>query len=134
MNRIKGVIRDIESDDFLSIIKVEAEIAPVYVLLLETPETATYLKRGKEVNIIFKETEVEIVKDCSSEYNSFLNRFEGTVESFEIGCVIAKIIFKVGDVKIFSIIPKKSFDSLKLEKGEKVSLIVRATEISLEVL
>lgn len=38
MNRIKGVIRDIESDDFVSIIKVEAEIAPVYVLLLETPD------------------------------------------------------------------------------------------------
>ncbi|WP_457622434.1 hypothetical protein [Persephonella sp.] len=134
MNSVKGVISKIESDSFLSIITVKTDIGDFSVVLLETPETADYMRVGKNVNLLFKETEVEIFKNCSFLKESFLNMFDAQVESVENGKILSKILLRSGNNIFYSVIPKKSVDLLDLKQNDDINFLVRPNEITVEVL
>ncbi len=133
MNKFNGFIEEIESDNYISIVKVRTGNNFLYVLILETPETASYLQIGKQIHLIFNETEVEVIKDYSSKFNSLLNILDAIVEDFEKGKILAKVTFLCGEYKVISVMPQKSFDALNIFKGDKVKLIIRPTDISIEV-
>lgn len=134
MNRIKGNVAEIERDSFVCMIKLSTELGIFYVILLETEQTAPYLKAGKSVYLLFKETEVEIIKEFSSERTSFLNVFNAEVETIKTGKLLSKFDFKSSGGSISAVIPNISIEPMNLKVGEKVNLIVRATEISIEVI
>ncbi len=133
MNRFNGFIEEIESENYISIVKVRTGNTFLYVLILETPETASFLQIGRQIHLIFNETEVEVIKDYSSKFNSLLNVLDAIVEDYEAGKILSKVIFDCGESKVISVIPRKSFDALNIFKGDKVKLIIRPTDISIEV-
>ena len=58
------------------------------------------------------------------------NIIPGTIEAIEIGQVEAEIIVKIAPgVEMTSIITKKSCENFKLEKGKKVYVVVKASEV-----
>ncbi len=133
MNRITGIISKIESDSFLSIITVETDIGEFSVVLLETPNTADYMREGKKVNLLFKETEVEIFKNCSFLKNTFLNMFDADLVCIENGKILSKLTLRSGNNTFFSIIPKKSVDLLDIKEGDSINFLIRPNEITVEV-
>ncbi|WP_457642495.1 TOBE domain-containing protein [Persephonella sp.] len=133
MNKITGKISQIESDDLLSILSVATEIGNFYVVLLETPQTVEYLRKGKEINLLFKETEVDIFKNCSFLEGKILNLFNGTVTEIENGKVLSKVVIKARNIIFRSIIPKKSVELLDLKPSDNISFSIKPNEITIEV-
>ncbi len=57
------------------------------------------------------------------------NQFKGTVKSVKLGQVMAEVIIKIGRIEVVSLISRTSAVNLKLKVGDKVTAIVKATEV-----
>ena len=60
------------------------------------------------------------------------NHLKGEVTEVVLGTVTALITVKVGDNVVESVITKRSAEELKLKKGDKVTAVVKATEVMIE--
>ena len=99
-------------------------------IVLETPASADYLKKGNSVDLLFKETEVSIGKNLSG-LISLRNRFKATVIRIERSEILAKIFLKYKDQEIVSIITSRSVQKLGLIDGDAVEWLVKTNEVSL---
>lgn len=98
--------------------------------LLETPETAPYLKTGQDVTLLFKETEVSLAKNLSG-LLSLRNRFSVTVRNIERGSIMSAISLDFHGRQITSVITTRGMDRLQLSVGDAVEALVKANEIAL---
>jgi molybdopterin-binding protein len=58
------------------------------------------------------------------------NVLEGTVENVEIGAVMANVKIKIENPDVITaIITKESVENLGIKKGDKVSAIIKSTEV-----
>ncbi|NTV46561.1 MAG: hypothetical protein HGB11_08605 [Chlorobiales bacterium] len=131
MNRLSGKIVGIESDKGISIVDILTDAGQLSAMILETPETAPYLKIDKQIFAIFKETEVAIGKG-GSENISYLNANDGLVEGFKLGDVLVEISLSVNAKTVRSIITKRAFTRLDIKKGDSVKWIIKSNEVSIE--
>jgi len=60
------------------------------------------------------------------------NRLPGTVEELTLGGVMAHVVVRVGNNLVESVITRKSAEEMKLKKGDKVTAIIKSTEVMLE--
>jgi molybdopterin-binding protein len=60
------------------------------------------------------------------------NHLKGEVTEVLLGTVTALITVKVGDNVIESVITKHSAEEMKLKKGDKVTAVIKATEVMIE--
>jgi molybdopterin-binding protein len=60
------------------------------------------------------------------------NRLEGEIVEIQHGGVMAHVVVRVGKNLIESVITKRSADELKLKVGDKVSAVIKSTEVMLE--
>jgi molybdopterin-binding protein len=60
------------------------------------------------------------------------NRLTGTVVEVEYGGVMAHVVIRVGDNLIESVITKRSAEEMKLNVGDRVSAVIKSTEVMLE--
>jgi molybdopterin-binding protein len=60
------------------------------------------------------------------------NRLEGKVIEIQLGGVMAHVVMRVGKNLIESVITKRSVDEMKLKVGDKVSAVIKSTEVMLE--
>ena len=60
------------------------------------------------------------------------NHLKGEVTEVLLGTVTALITVKVGDNVVESVITKHSADEMKLKKGDKVTAVIKATEVMIE--
>ncbi len=130
MNQLKGVIKSIESSETMSIVGIEVEGDIFSAIVIETPKTASYLKAGQPVGVVFKETEVSIGKNLSGML-SLRNRIKSTIKRIEKGEVMAKIVLAYKQKDIVSIITTGSANRLDLKAGDEVEWLVKTTEVSL---
>jgi molybdopterin-binding protein len=59
------------------------------------------------------------------------NQLKGTVKSVATGAIMAEVVVDVGGNDIVAEISKGSVERLKLQKGDAVTVIVKATEVML---
>ena len=57
------------------------------------------------------------------------NQFEGTVKSVVLGTVMAEIVVQVGEIEVVAAITRGSAERLDLKVGDKVTAIIKATEV-----
>jgi molybdopterin-binding protein len=57
------------------------------------------------------------------------NQLKGKVTDIVLGIVMAHVTIKVGDNVIESVITRRSADEMKLKKGDKVTAVIKATEV-----
>jgi molybdopterin-binding protein len=57
------------------------------------------------------------------------NQLVGTIEEVSLGTVMAHVVIRVGDNHIESAITKKSAEQMGLKKGDKVTAIIKSTEV-----
>ena len=60
------------------------------------------------------------------------NYLKGEVTDVLLGTVTALITVKVGDNMVESVITKRSAEELKLKKGDKVTAVIKATEVMIQ--
>jgi len=60
------------------------------------------------------------------------NRLEGKVIEIQFGGVMTHVVMRVGRNRIESVITRRSADELKLKVGNKVSAVIKSTEVMLE--
>jgi molybdopterin-binding protein len=60
------------------------------------------------------------------------NHLRGEVTEVLLGTVTALITVKVGDNLVESVITKHSAEEMKLKKGDKVTAVIKATEVMIQ--
>ena len=60
------------------------------------------------------------------------NHLKGEITDVLLGTVTALITVKVGNDIIESVITKRSAEELKLKKGDKVTAVIKATEVMIQ--
>ena len=60
------------------------------------------------------------------------NRLEGEIVELQHGGVMTHVVIRVGQNLIESVITKRSADEMKLKVGDKVSAVIKSTEVMLE--
>ena len=60
------------------------------------------------------------------------NQLPGVIEEIQLGGVMAHIAVRVGEHIIESVITRRSAEELKLKKGDKVTVVIKSTEVMLQ--
>ncbi len=132
MNRLKGTIVRMESSETVSRVEIDVHGDVFVSVLLETPQSAAYLKTGQEVKLLFKETEVAIAKNLSGVI-SLSNRITARIKKIETSKVLSKLWLDYQGSEIISIISTRSVERLSLSVGDDIEWLVKANEISIAV-
>ncbi len=114
----------------MSLVDVAVEGDVFTATLLETPETADYLKVGSKVTLLFKETEVSLAKNLSG-LISLRNRFPVTITSIGRGDILSAVRLDYAGKALMSVITTRSLDRLELVVNDTVEALVKANEIAL---
>jgi len=130
LNRLNGQIAAIDSNSHMSLVDVAVEGDVFTATLLETPETADYLKVGSKVTLLFKETEVSLAKNLSG-LISLRNRFRVTITGIERGDILSVVRLDFAGKGLMSVITTRSLDRLELVVNDTVEALVKANEIAL---
>ncbi len=130
MNKLYGKISKIISHEGISLVNIETDQAVLGTVLIDTPESCTYLEIGKKITVAFKETEVAIgLKNIGT--ISMANQIPCKIEKITEGKILSKISLTCKGAKISSIITSNSSKRLNLNNGLEVIALVKANEISL---
>jgi len=130
MNSLLGNITEITTDGSLSLVKLKVQNTVLTSIVIDTPETADYLKIGNEIKILFKETEVILAKEITGKI-SLQNKIDCRVHSFEKGNLLCKVILAFGNYKIVSVITRNAFDQLEIQENDSITAMIKTNEISL---
>ena len=130
MNKLIGKIVLIESSPHMSMVDIDVDGDVFSSIVLETPSSASYLKQGTAVTLLFKETEVSIGKNLSG-LISLRNRFKATIKRIERSDILTKVFLDYRNKEIVSIISSRSSDKLALIAGDSVEWLVKTNEVSL---
>jgi len=130
VNKLRAKIVNIESSDHVSLVDLNANGDIFSCVIIETPDTADYLRINNEVFILFKETEVSIGKKFSGDI-SMRNQIHTTITKIQKGSVLTEIYMDYKGLGIGSIITTRSAKSLNLEIGDSVIGFVKANEVSI---
>ena len=57
------------------------------------------------------------------------NQFKGEIKSIKVGNVMAEVVVAVGNLEIVSAITRGSVDQMALKVGDKVTAIIKSTEV-----
>ena len=57
------------------------------------------------------------------------NQFQGTIKSVKLGTVMAEVVVTVGGLEIVSAITRGSAEHLGLKVGDKVTAVIKSTEV-----
>ena len=130
MNRLRGRIISIQSNDHVSLVDVDVSGDIFTATLLETPEDAAYLRMGNVVDVLFKETEVSLAKGLSG-LISLRNRVNTTVKLVRGGIILSEVVLDYRGQTISSIITTGSIRRLDIKPGDEVEALVKANEVTL---
>jgi molybdopterin-binding protein len=130
MNQLSGKIKSIETDGSISLVSITAEHTEFFSLVIDTPQTAPYLKINNPIVLIFKETEMSVAKHLSGGI-SLRNRFPSIIRAIEPGKIVSKITLDFKGLVLYSIITTRSVHSLHLQVGDHVEGLVKSNEVSL---
>ena len=131
MNSLKGNIKSIRSHENLSIVKIDVGEYSFTTVVIETSDTADYLKLGNEIRVLFKETEVLIcLKPCPD--ISLQNRIDCEVRKIIKGKLLSQISMQSSIGNIKSIITTNAVEQLKLKENDQVIAMIKTNEIMLQ--
>ncbi len=60
------------------------------------------------------------------------NQLQGIVEEVYLGDIMARVVVKVGENTIESVITRQSAEELKLTHGDAVRVVVKSTEVMIQ--
>ena len=130
MNILKGIIEKLTIHGKLTLINLKVKGVLMSAIVIDTPDTAPYLKTGNEITVLFKETEV-IMATGNTDQISLRNKFYGTIDKIETNEILSKLTINTSVGKIKSIITTNAVNQLQLKKNIEVTAMVKTNEIML---
>ena len=130
MNQLEGTIISIQSHEGLSLVKVKVNDTIFTSIVLDDRTTVDWLKIGKIVKLLFKETEVIISKDMELKI-SIQNRILSIVQSLNVGVILGEVHLLFGETIIRSVITANACSQLNLKENDKVLALIKTNEISI---
>ena len=133
MNATTGHITHIESTAHLSVVTVQlSDTIAIKTIVVETPETASYLKLQQQVNVYFKETEVILAlpNACTT---SIENKIPATISSIDNGSLLSTVSLQTSIGTINALISTPAVQNLNLIPKQDVIVLVKMNEIMLSV-
>lgn len=128
MSQFVATIKKINSLDSLNIVEFSFSN---YTLKMMSLDLSEEIQIGKKVLLSVKPSNIIIAKDLFGEI-SLSNQLVATIHSIENGELISSIILKVNDTYLESIITVDSSKRMNLQKGDKVSILIKASNLSIE--
>lgn len=130
MNTFTGTIQLIETYQSLSLVRVKVHTTLFSAVVLETPDTVSYLKDKNTVHVLFKETEVVIGKGTDHAL-SMQNKIVGKVSKIEKGKLLSKITLCTAIGILVAIITSNALKQLNLREDEYVTALIKTNQIML---
>ena len=130
MNKLKGIISQIQTSGNIMLIDVNVGGQGFSALLIESGSHQDWLTVGNAVDVVFKETEVSLAKNLVGKI-SMRNRMQCTVVSINRGELLSTVTMKFQESFITSAITTRAVDSLQITVGESIEALVKSNEISL---
>lgn len=130
MNTIQGEIKSVTVHKNLTLVKVQAGSYTMSSIVIDTPDSATYLKEGESVNVIFKETEVILGVERNLQI-SLQNKFYGKVISIETGNLLGRVVIETELGPITSIVTANAVRQLGLAVGGTAVAMIKTNEVML---
>ena len=129
MNILPGTIQSINTHGNLTLVKVNVSDLTFTSIVIETPDTASYLREGTEIKVMFKETEVII--GLNDPNISLQNRIPAKVTSIKEGKLLSELTLSYRDYSICSVITSNAVRQLQLSPGNEVVAMIKTNEIML---
>jgi len=60
------------------------------------------------------------------------NQLEGKIVEVTLGNIMAHVVVKIGKGRVESVITRRSAEELSLKKGDRVTVIIKSTEVMLQ--
>ena len=127
MSRLKARILEIESVENLNIVKFSFNSTILTMMSLDLSKNMVV---GRDVYLVLKPTHIVIAKEFSG-LVSFSNKMEAIVESVENGKLLSCVKLLVDGVVIESIITLESAKEMNLRIGDRVTAMLKASELSI---
>lgn len=99
-------------------------------VLLDTPESAPYLKRDHMVHVLFKEMEIAVTTRADLEI-SIENRMAGKIAEVETGVLMSRLTIETKIGRVIAILSTLSVDGMGLAEEMNVMIMVKMNEIIL---
>jgi molybdopterin-binding protein len=128
MNQLDGQVTAIDCNGQMSLVDVKVGDDTCTAIVLETPDTAEYLRAGAQVTLMFKETEVSLAKNLSG-LISLRNRFSATVCGIRQGAIMSAVELDYHGHRLTSVITTRAVERLQLAVGDVVEALVKANEM-----
>lgn len=130
MNTLIGNITNIETSENLSLVKVAVGSTIFTSIVIDTPETLSYLKVGNSVKVYFKETEVIISADKHLNI-SLQNKIACKIITIKYGQLLSELQLAFDNQTISSIITTNACNTLNLIENDTILALIKTNEISL---
>lgn len=130
MNTLKGQIKSIATHEQLSMVGIDICGVNFQSIVIETHESASYLRVGKQILVKFKETEV-ILSELNNHAIGISNRCIAKVINIEKGELLVKVGLETTGGPINAILNRDDAKSLKLSLNSDILVLVQSTEIML---
>ena len=130
MNVVAGVIETITTHGNLSIVQVKAKDVVLSAIVIDTPNTCSYLREEHPIKAIFKETEV-IIGRGHQHAMSLQNQLRGHVRSIESSELLSKVVVQTAIGPITSIITTRAVQQLELTEEAAVTAMIKTNEVML---
>ena len=134
MNELRGHIKTVEVSGNLSLVGVELQNGQLFkAIVIDTPQSASYLKPETAVAVVFKETEV-IIGTGTQFQISLQNQIPATIAQLEQGKLLSKLKLETTNGSISAIISSAAVDNLNLTLGQEVTAMIKLNEVMLRAL
>ena len=130
MNIFHGHITRVQTEGSLSLVDASVNDVSFTTIVIETPETAPYLKVNHEILVMFKETEVSISKPVKTS-SSLQNKLPCTVTNVNKGKLLATVELQHPIGKVVSVITARAVKQLDIKVGDEVVAMIKTNEIML---
>lgn len=127
MSSFIATVSQIQNCDTLYIVKFDFAGQTLSMMSLDLSED---IKVGVSVKLVVKPSHVAIAKNFSAEV-SYSNQLVSTIQSIENGQLLSNVKLRSFDTVLEAIITVESSQKLDLKVGDKVTALIKASELSI---
>ena len=127
MSHLIARVVEIQSSENINIVKFELESQTLSMMSLDI-SSEIYI--GRKVKLLVNSSHVAIAKNLSGEL-SYANQIRAKIETLREGKLLTHITLAFGESRLESIITKESSLAMKLSVNESVTILIKASELSI---
>ena len=105
----------------------------ISAIVIETRDSAPYLREGSRISVLFKETEV-ILSTGPAGKIGIQNRIPGQVREVEAGDLLSKVVLETPLGGLEAIVASGELQALGLSVGDQVTALIKTNEVMLSAL